>query len=324
MGFKSIVKKTEVGFLRVVLVIGRKLALWGRFILTKLKAHGGKYLKTVVASIIVLYVIGAVVFGTRLYKQQRQEKIDRYASYIFPFPVASTGRALIFDKELQQKVYWAQTFASKMQMQIPSDLAKRIMDDLIYDSVVMQEANRMGIAVTKADIDKTFDLAAGGIGGEDQATSFVKANYNMSLRQFKRLLVPKIALEKIRDNNFAKVKARHFLVKDEKKAQELQKKIWDGAKFEDIAKDNSEDQSSKDKGGLLADGEFLFKETSGLPESIETALFKLKTGEVSDVIKSDLGYHVLKVDERQGTIELTMTDWLNDLKKKYPVRIVLK
>jgi foldase protein PrsA len=141
----------------------------------------------------------------------------------------------------------------------------------------------------------------------------------MSLAQFKQLILPKVALEKIRDEKFVKVKARHIVVKDENKAKELEKKIRDGAKFEDVAKDNSEDQATKDSGGQLAEGDFIYKELSGLPEEIENELFKLKAGEMSGVVKSSLGCHLLKVDERQGYIDTKPTQWYEDLKKQYPI-----
>jgi len=321
MDFKSTLRKVEVSFMKVVAFLGRKIVLAYGKTAQMCKKSGKKYFKTAAFAIVILYVIGAVVFGIRLYRQNRVEKIDRMASYIYPFPVANTGRSLIFDKEMQQKTNWSKTFAGKMQMAVPEDISKRIVDDMVYDAVIMQEASSMNIKVTKDDIEKTFSIAASGIGGEDQATTFVKDNYGMSIAKFKQLLVPKIALEKIRDGNFVKVKARHIVIKDEGRAKDILKKAKEGAKFEDLAKDNSEDQSSKEEGGLLAGGEFLFRETSGLPQEFEDALFKMKKGDISELVKTDLGYHIIKVEEREGSIEETMTAWLDSLKKKYPTRV---
>lgn len=324
MSFISVLRKAEVSIMRFVLFVWKKIAVLYKKIAGSMKVSGKKYLKTGLLALLVLYVIGAVVFGIRLYKQKRFETPDRYASYVYPFPVASVGRAIIFDKELQQKVYWSKTFASKMQMEIPENIAQKIIDDMVYDATVMQEASRMKIKVGKSDVDQTFSIAAAGIGGEEQATNFVKESYDMSINQFKQLLVPKIALEKIRDSQFLKVKARHILIKDDKHAQDILDKARGGAKFEDLAKDNSEDQGSKDDGGLLAGGEFLFKGETGLAQQVEDAMFALKPGEISNIVKTDLGNEIIRVDERQGAIELTMTDWLSSLSKKYPVRIAIK
>ncbi|MCC7197451.1 protein translocase subunit SecF [Candidatus Peregrinibacteria bacterium] len=107
------------------------------------------------------------------------------------------------------------------------------------------------------------------------------------------------------------VKVRHILVafkgaqradekvtrsEDEakKRAEEALTKIQGGAKFEDIAKEYSDDASNKDNGGVLdqpvtGDGRYV--------KEFEDATNNLKAGEMSAVFKSPFGFHFLKVDE---------------------------
>jgi len=187
------------------------------------------------------------------------------------------------------------------------------------DAVIMQEAGRLGVIITRSDLDNAFEQAIGGVGGEEQAIAFIKNSYGMSVAQFKQLMLPKIALERIREEKFSKVVARHILFSDENKAKEFEQKIREGANFEEIAKSESTDQETKDDGGLLAGGEYIFRELSGLPEEIENELFKLNIGEMSGVVKSSFGYHLLKVEQKSGFIDEKPTQWYEQAENRYHI-----
>ena len=321
--FLGAVKKVELKILKGAIVVGQFLAATYRRLVQLLQPKWQKYSRLGLISLVVLYVIGAVVFGVRLYAQKRFAPIDRYASYIYPFPAAHAGRSIIFARSLERQIAWTDFFAQKMQKELPGDLPQQILEDKINDAVTLQEANRMGVKVTDKDIDARLQESVEGIGGQEQLASFFRDNYNISVNQFKNyLMLPKVALEKVRDEHFVRVKARHILIKDDKKAEEILKKIQEGGKFEDIAKDNSEDQGSKEDGGLLGGGEFIYRD-SGLVPEVETALFALKAGEMSGLVKSSLGNHILKVEQRQGTIDKTAEAWLSDLRQTYPSRILI-
>ncbi len=102
------------------------------------------------------------------------------------------------------------------------------------------------------------------------------------------------------------VKARHILVrvkdsKDQKswkaarkKLLEIKKKIDKGADFAEMAKQFSEDPGSKDRGGDLG-----YFPKGRMVKSFETAAFSLKKGEVSDLVKTPFGYHLIKVEDRK-------------------------
>ncbi len=79
-----------------------------------------------------------------------------------------------------------------------------------------------------------------------------------------------------------------------KKAGEVLAKLRKGAKFEDLARLNSEDDT-KDKGGDL--GWIVPRQT--VPE-FEQAAFSLPLGRVSDLVKTEYGFHILKVAEREN------------------------
>ncbi len=92
------------------------------------------------------------------------------------------------------------------------------------------------------------------------------------------------------------VHARHILVATEAEAKDIIAQLDKGAKFEVLAKSKSSDSSAKDGGDLG-----FFTKGDMVPEFADVA-FKLKPGEYSKVpVKTQFGYHVIKVEERRAS-----------------------
>lgn len=90
----------------------------------------------------------------------------------------------------------------------------------------------------------------------------------------------------------AEVHARHILVDDEAKAKEIARKAKAGEDFTKLAKENSKD--SAEDGGDLG----YFTKEQMVPEFAEAA-FKLEKGQISDPVKSQFGWHVIKVEDKR-------------------------
>jgi peptidyl-prolyl cis-trans isomerase D len=100
------------------------------------------------------------------------------------------------------------------------------------------------------------------------------------------------------------IKASHILLKTgegkkeedvRKRAEALLAKAKAGADFAELATANSEDDSNKDKGGDLG----FFGKGSMVPE-FEQAAFALEPGQISDVVKTSYGFHIIKLTEKQA------------------------
>jgi peptidyl-prolyl cis-trans isomerase C len=95
-----------------------------------------------------------------------------------------------------------------------------------------------------------------------------------------------------------RVRARHILVATQKDADDIEAKLKAGAKFEDLAKQYSLD-NSKDYGGDLG----YFTAPEMVPEFSQAA-FALKVGEVSAPVKTQFGWHIIKLEDRKmGTAQ---------------------
>jgi len=85
------------------------------------------------------------------------------------------------------------------------------------------------------------------------------------------------------------VRASHILVKTEEEAGNIIQQIINGTDFEELAQQHSIDRASGSKGGDLG----VFGRGDLRPE-FEEAVFRLKVGAISGVVKTDLGYHIIK------------------------------
>ena len=107
------------------------------------------------------------------------------------------------------------------------------------------------------------------------------------------------------------VKASHILVKAEKsdpnvteqvrasakaKAESLLKKVKEGADFAELAKANSDCPSAKDGGDLG------FFERGKMVKPFSDAAFSMKVGEISNVVETQFGYHIIKVTDRTEAV----------------------
>ena len=86
-----------------------------------------------------------------------------------------------------------------------------------------------------------------------------------------------------------KIKCSHILVKKQKEALEILERIKNGEKFGKLAKEFSIDSGSAKRDGSL--GYF----THGkMVKPFEQAAFKLQVGQISEPVKSEFGYHIIK------------------------------
>lgn len=90
------------------------------------------------------------------------------------------------------------------------------------------------------------------------------------------------------------ISARHILVETEDEAKKILADLKKGADFVVLAKEKSKDPGSKENGGDLG----FFSKEQMVPEFAEAA-FKLDKGQLSDPVKTQFGWHVIRVDDKR-------------------------
>jgi len=150
-------------------------------------------------------------------------------------------------------------------------LVKTMSEQVAAEAVILRE---LKIDVTDADIKKFYDDTNNTAKFEEP--EMVRASHILLMTQD-----PKTGQEISKADKDAKLKTMEGLLK----------RARAGEDFAKLAKEFSEDPGSKDKGG-----EYTFPRGQMVP-AFETAAFALKTNEISDIITTQFGYHIIKLSE---------------------------
>lgn len=139
------------------------------------------------------------------------------------------------------------------------------------------------------------------------------ADFNFELEQMKENFINQYAINKImqeatvtdeevekfyKDNEeeFGEsnmVKASHILVENLEEAKKIKSELDDGADFADLAQEYSS-CPSKDRGGDLG-----FFGKGAMVKEFEDAAFAMEVGEISEPVKTQFGYHIIKVTDKK-------------------------
>jgi foldase protein PrsA len=186
---------------------------------------------------------------------------------------------------------------------------------LIAQKIVELEAAKQKIIVSAEDIEKELETYYTTYGGAENFTQMlalsgssledIKSSLTHNLK-IKKLLTPRITVTEAEMKSFfeankesfaqeEQVKASHILVKTEKEAKELKAKLAKGEDFAALAKEFSTDPSSKDNGGQLG-----YFPRGEMTAEFEKAAFTLKVGSISDPVKTEYGYHLIKVEDKRA------------------------
>lgn len=245
-------------------------------------------------------------------------------------------------------------------------IKKQQLDNLVIQKMLLKKATELNLKPSDAEINTQIDAEISKYktqySGQAQYESFLKQN-GINEDELKNLIKSKIITnavekdivknvvvtdeeiktyyDKNKDTIFtagAGATVAHILVADEAKAKSLKAKLDAGADFATLAKENSTDPGSKDKGGNLG---FVPYNTKKLIAEFVNGFKNLKEGEVSEPIKSQYGYHLIKatglksaevipldkvkdelkgvlLEEKQGTtFNSKIEEWKTGLKVKY-------
>ena len=178
----------------------------------------------------------------------------------------------------------------------------------IYYTLIATELDRRKLAVGDRDLTAAKALVVQQLNGEDVFNKFPRSYQDELVRRQAELDLlslsvnelgpPEQAARAYYDNNkddFSQACVSHILVADEGKANELKGRLAAGEDFAAIASAETIDTESKPRGGDL--GCDITPDTSFVPEFL-LAVFTQPVGEVGAPLKTQFGFHLVKVTKR--------------------------
>jgi peptidyl-prolyl cis-trans isomerase C len=255
---------------------------------------------------------------------------------LFPDTLVAKGKGVeVKRSQLDDELVSIKSAAAARGQMLPPDrmamIERQVLDRMIQLQLVLGQATDADKAKGKADANKMFEQERTNAPSEESFVTQLKAmglTTNDVLRKMADESTAEAVVErelkseptaddlkKFYDDNTSAfeapemVRASHVLLStrdmatgveltSEKKAaklklaQDLVKRARAGEDFAKLAKEYSEDPGSKNKGG-----EYTFPRGKMVPE-FEATAFSLKTNEVSDVVTTQFGYHIIKLSEK--------------------------
>ncbi|MFC1464698.1 MAG: peptidylprolyl isomerase [Candidatus Brachytrichaceae bacterium NZ_4S206] len=204
------------------------------------------------------------------------------------------------------------------------------LEALIEYALIEQEAARNGIEVNDRQVAEELAIAKERAGGEAKFQAWLAAT-RQTEASVRELLRRELLANAVRDRVLAAlprtaeyVHAYHIVVATEREARQVLTRLQNGAKFTALAQSLSLDESTRAAGGDL--GWFARDTGAVLWPEVEDAAFSLQPGETSDIVKSPIGYHIIRVTEREvrslteaDTIHLqtvALAEWMAGLKAR--------
>ena len=166
------------------------------------------------------------------------------------------------------------------------ELRARVRDVLINNEVIAQEANKLGVA-KKPEVVQQLEMARQEIIVNSYVNDWIIKH---------PLTDAEIQTEYERaksQTGSTEYKARHILVETEDEAKKIIADLKKGGKFEDLAKTNSKDTGSKDRGGDLD-----WQIPGVFDKTFADAMVALGKGKMTDApVRTRFGFHVIQVDD---------------------------
>lgn len=256
-----------------------------------------------VAVALIAVVVG--VFGVLVYVYKSENPVVAAVASVVPYPVERvngrfvTYNSYLFELDANKRAYQnnaklnnqpAVDFNSADGKKLVAQIKEHALEKLASDSLTAQLASSKKVKVTDKEVNDLINQLYERYGGKDTLLKTLKQIYGWDIADLRGVVYKQLLAKNLEE----KVTSDPALDAAAKaKAADVQKKIKEGGDFTEIAKKYS--QSSDAASG----GDLGFFTKGQLPDELQKAAEALQPGQVSDPIKDQYGYEILKVVEKK-------------------------
>ena len=298
-----------------------------------------KHRIVVITSIIILFTVLTflVYCAAALYRLYHYNTFLYRVTQVVPFPIARTGGTYInYENYLFELRHYIHYYQNKQQDKFGGQqqiitFRKQALDDVINNAYVKILADKNKVKVSNKEIDNQIAAVRNQnrLGSNDKVFADVLRDYwGWSINDFRRSLKEQMLATKV---------AAKLDTETDTKARAVLAQLLGGADFNQQAKDNS---NAADAPGGGDYGFGISKTNPNVPPEVIDQLFKLKPGQVSEVIlatRTDVSrpntLEIVRVNASDGTtvtaqhISFNLKDisaYIDELKKQQPVKTYVK
>ncbi len=251
-----------------------------------------KPLLITIYSLIAIYlIVGAVIIST-----QSTSSVTAKITSIMPYPAAIVGTQVVSYSQWIQEIQTLSNFYQKEaaldpEIELPSyeDTKKHILNRLVENKLLKKLAASYNAHPTDQEVETQINALAQELGGAIAFENQLQELYNWTVKDFKQKIILPLLL---------KQKVEIAITADDrinKEARDRAQQILNLTATEDfglLAEQHSQDVTALQKGdlGYFSRGEMV-------PE-FEKVAFTLQVGEVSGLIETQFGFHIIKVTEQ--------------------------
>lgn len=257
------------------------------------------------AVVVVLLVVVLVVFGVLIYGYKSENAAVKAVDQVVPYPAERVnGRFVtyndyLFEVDANKRAYQNNAKLNNQQppnfnsadgKKLVTQIKQHALDKLKSDALVAQLADQKHVKVTDKEVNDLINQLYQRYGGKDTLLKTLNQIYGWNLEDLKRVVYKQLLArdleQKVTSDPAVDAAAK-------KKAEDVLSKVKGGGDFTALAKQYSQ-ASDAASGGDLG-----FFTKGQLPDNEQTAAEALQPGQVSDVIKTQYGYEILKVIEKK-------------------------
>lgn len=256
----------------------------------------------IVGCVFVFLICAVGIFGLSVYQWHSENKLVLTVMRVVPFPAAMVDGRIIPYYDWQKETAAVMRFTEKkIGNAKQSDVKKNVLSKLIQEAIYKNIAKELDVAVSNDEMQTYTDKVAEQLGGKDKLIENIKDSFGWDLETFKvRIIFPQVLREKLNADfeQSPKIEAKTL-----RRAQEVLIEVKKGEKtFEQVAAEKSDDSGTAANGGDLG-----WFPRGVMVKEFEDAAFALAAGEVSGLVKTEFGYHIIMVEEKKAADEKNKT-----------------
>lgn len=270
--------------------------------------------------LIVFYFVFVLLGAYFIYGKKEVKGFSEFAAKIFPYPAAVSFKEGIwisyasflkkYDATLKDYQNYRNSSVDESD-EFKKHVKEEVLNSLIKEALIEKLAKKFNIEVKNSEVEEEYQERLSYYNNDESLLEQKLKEYrNMNLEEYKNSIRKEILREKVKEKVLNEDKVYS---EARQKAEDILSRIRNGEDFGKLADELSDKINGTAKGGDIG---YVYKNYTDDPVSknpsskserimfylpdAHNTIFALKVGEVSDVVRTDYGYHIFKVLERDS------------------------